>query len=204
MPVFHVGLTLDQNAGIYRSSAIFTIGAATLADIYEPHRRGTVMGVYIAGPLLGPALGPIFGGLLAQELNWRAIFWFLAIWGGITFLAFLLLFKDTFRRERSLTYQTVLKRNMRKQQLSEAKTAGNGKENANELNNHYRNDPESCPSPVVNPECMKDVTLSFADINPLPPYLKILGRKSNFVILIVTGKSVVNIASRPVCNTLQS
>lgn len=187
-------VALSKNIGLviamrviqaFGSSAIFTIGAATLADIFEPHRRGTVMGVYIAGPLLGPALGPIFGGLLAQELNWRAIFWFLAIWGGIVFLAFLLLFEDTFRKERSLTYQNVLKRNLRKQQLSEAKTTGNSKENANELNSHYRNnDPESY---LVYSECVTDVTLSLADVNPLPPYVKILGHKNNFVILIVSG-----------------
>lgn len=30
----------------YSTSAILSIGAATLADIYEPHERGTMMGIY--------------------------------------------------------------------------------------------------------------------------------------------------------------
>lgn len=28
------------------AAAILSIGAATLADIYEPHERGTMMGIY--------------------------------------------------------------------------------------------------------------------------------------------------------------
>ncbi|OAX35928.1 MFS general substrate transporter, partial [Rhizopogon vinicolor AM-OR11-026] len=102
-----IGMRSLQAAG---SSAIFGIGAATLADIYEPHQRGTMMGVYYSAPLLGPSLGPIIGGALTQGLSWRAIFWFLVIWGGLVVLAFLFLFKDTFRKERSVTYQNVLKR----------------------------------------------------------------------------------------------
>ena len=31
---------------VRRSSAVISIGAATLADIYDPHERGTVMGIY--------------------------------------------------------------------------------------------------------------------------------------------------------------
>ncbi|OJA19748.1 hypothetical protein AZE42_11228, partial [Rhizopogon vesiculosus] len=74
-----IGMRILQGAG---SSAIFAIGAGTLADIYEPHQRGTMMGVYYSAPLLGPSLGPIIGGALTQGLSWRAIFWFLVIWGG--------------------------------------------------------------------------------------------------------------------------
>ncbi|KAG1879247.1 vacuolar DHA amino acid exporter [Suillus subluteus] len=105
-----IGMRILQGAG---SSAVIAIGAATLADIYEPHQRGTMMGVYYSAPLLGPSLGPIIGGALTQGLGWRAIFWFLVIWGGMIFSAFLFLFKDTFRKERSTTYQS--------QQSSEAK-----------------------------------------------------------------------------------
>ncbi|KAL4070033.1 major facilitator superfamily domain-containing protein [Scleroderma yunnanense] len=179
-----IGMRMMQAIG---SSAVLTIGAATLADIYDPHQRGTMMGIYYVAPLLGPSLGPILGGVLAQELSWRAIFWFLAIWGGIIFLAFLLLFTDTFRRERSLTYQNALKRRMC-QRLSEVRTVGNAVQKANGPKSlQGSKDAEACQSPVVNTEGMKDVTLSLADVNPLPPYVKILSRKNNFAILVASG-----------------
>lgn len=41
------------NPGGYRASAVLSIGAATLADIFEPRERGTMMGIYYAAPLLG-------------------------------------------------------------------------------------------------------------------------------------------------------
>lgn len=107
------------------------LGAATLADIYEPHERGTMMGIYYrsvplehqnstvfeecspyvvpSAPLLGPSLGPILGGVLTQAFNWRATFWFIAAFVGACFLLFIP-FKDTYRRQRSLTYQAALKR----------------------------------------------------------------------------------------------
>ena len=92
-----------------RSGAVISLGAATLADIYEPSQRGTMMGIYYSAPLLGPSLGPILGGALTQAFSRRATFWFLAIFVGICFLSFIP-FRDTFRRERSLTYQTALRR----------------------------------------------------------------------------------------------
>lgn len=95
-----------------RSSSVLSIGAATLADIYEPHERGTMMGIYISAPLLGPALGPIIGGLLTQYFSWRATFWFLAVLMAVCLVAFLVAFKDTFRRERSVAYQAALRRVM--------------------------------------------------------------------------------------------
>lgn len=29
-----------------------------IQDVFEPHERGTIMGIYYAAPLLGPSLGP--------------------------------------------------------------------------------------------------------------------------------------------------
>ncbi|TFK81569.1 vacuolar DHA amino acid exporter [Polyporus arcularius HHB13444] len=101
-----IGMRCIQALG---SSAVTALGAATLSDIYEPEQRGTMMGIYYSAPLLGPSIGPLLGGVLTQAFSWRATFWFLAIFIGICFLPFIP-FKDTFRRERSLTYQAALKR----------------------------------------------------------------------------------------------
>ncbi|KAG1751031.1 vacuolar DHA amino acid exporter [Suillus lakei] len=182
-----IGMRILQGAG---SSAVIAIGAATLADIYEPHQRGTMMGVFYSAPLLGPSLGPIIGGALTQGLGWRAIFWFLVIWGGIIFSAFLLLFKDTFRKERSMTYQNVLKRRLRAQRLSEAKDESRKiSEKESQVNGENQTgskDIEAQPT-VIPASAIRDVKLSIADVNPFPPYLSIISRKNNFAILIPSG-----------------
>ncbi|KAF8799400.1 MFS general substrate transporter [Phlegmacium glaucopus] len=105
-----IGFRCLQAAG---SSAVLSIGAATLADIFDPKERVKKMGIYYMAPLLGPALGPIFGGVLTSTFNWRATFWFLSILSGSSLLLFILFFHDTFRRQRSLTYQSVLKQRRR-------------------------------------------------------------------------------------------
>ena len=172
------------------------IGAATLADIYEPHQRGTMMGVYYSAPLLGPSIGPILGGGLTQGLSWRAVFWFLAIWGGIIFLAFLFLFKDTFRKERSLTYQNVVKRRVQERMLaqekhptrgelpiSEKKTSEDGASGEQPPQVDVEAHPVDVPALAI-----KEVKLSIADVNPIPPYLRILSRKNNLGVLISSGR----------------
>jgi MFS family permease len=72
-----------------------------------------MMGIFYAAPLLRPALGPILLGgslILSQAFNWRASFYFLLICGAVTFLSSLILFKDTYGRECSLTYRCALQR----------------------------------------------------------------------------------------------
>ncbi|KAG1859148.1 vacuolar DHA amino acid exporter [Suillus tomentosus] len=179
-----IGMRIVQATG---SSAVFAIGAATLADIYEPHQRGTMMGVYYSAPLLGPSLGPIFGGALTQGFSWRAVFWFLVIWGGIIFLAFLFLFKDTFRKERSVTYQNVLNSRLGEQQSSEAKDESqNISESKVDGENKTTSKDIEAQRPVI-PSAIKDIKLSMADVNPFPAYLSIVSCKNNLVILIASG-----------------
>ncbi|MCJ1406184.1 hypothetical protein MMC19_000249 [Ptychographa xylographoides] len=67
------------------SSATVAIGMGVIADISTTSERGSYMGLVSAGIMLGPAVGPVIGGLLAEFLGWRAIFWFLTI-GTATFL----------------------------------------------------------------------------------------------------------------------
>ncbi|RFU26052.1 hypothetical protein B7463_g10283, partial [Scytalidium lignicola] len=70
------------------SASTIAIGAGVVGDITSREERGGYMGIYQAG-LLGPvAIGPILGGIFSQTLGWRAIFWFLTIYG-VAFLVFL-------------------------------------------------------------------------------------------------------------------
>jgi MFS family permease len=184
----------------YRSSAAIAISAATLADIYETHERGTMMGAFFAAPLLGPALGPIVGGALSQYFGWRSGFYFLVASGGIILAAFLFLFKDTFRLERSLTYQVALRRRvndverLRPSSDSTVGERGPSKESSGvEASWPRSSEGLTRDTHVPKPQpALTDITLSFADINPFPPLWKIIQRKNNLAILLANGERCVS------------
>jgi MFS family permease len=173
------------------------ISAATLADIYDTHERGTMMGMFFAAPLLGPALGPILGGSLSQAFDWRASFYFLLICEVLIFLSFLILFKDTYRRERSLTYCSALQRLLNSK---EAIQSPNGSIIAGHESDKGQTDPNDIEKQLQTPGVpdnasvvtstpgLDDVRLSIRDINPFPPYFQILSRKNNVFILIANGE----------------
>ncbi|KAG0705320.1 vacuolar DHA amino acid exporter [Suillus ampliporus] len=193
-----IGMRGLQAAG---SSALMSIAAATLADIYEPHERGIKMGVYYSAPLLGPALAPILGGVLTQGLGWRSVFWFIAICAGVVLLALVFLFKDTFRKERSLTYQNILQMRAKEWEVQHS-----SKSSQTVLAFPVTEKPaQPAPEKMASPQCtgnldveanapavasvssMKDINLSLADVNPFPPLLKILTRSNNLAILFASG-----------------
>lgn len=103
---------------------------------------------------------------MTSAFNWRAIFWFLVILSGLSLLSFVLFFQDTFRRERSLTYQNVIKQR--------CKSTG-------ALSSLNDKQPEA--SPAIN------LDLSLADVNPLKPLGQVLRRENNMIILISSGNS---------------
>ncbi|KAJ9110434.1 hypothetical protein QFC19_001560 [Naganishia cerealis] len=106
-------LILMRLVQAFGSSAVLAIGAGSLADIYERHERGSKMGLYYAVPLLGPSLGPVIGGLLTKGFSWRATFYFLAAFGGVSFCSFIF-FPDSFRKERSHIYQVATQRALKR------------------------------------------------------------------------------------------
>jgi MFS family permease len=79
------------------SSSAIALSVATVADIATSAQRGKYNGYATAGILFGPAFGPTIGGLLAQYLGWRAIFWFLAIFSFCFLLIFIFIFPETCR-----------------------------------------------------------------------------------------------------------
>ena len=175
----HFHYTRSDLFSLTSSSAVISIGAGTLADIYEPAERGSKIGIFYAGPLLASSLGPMLGGGLTQGFSWRAVFWFLVIFAGLNFFSFLLLFKDTFRQERSSAYQAVLRKRSQEQDqiISQLVTVDNGRARV-----QTDNDTLAADAPPL-------VKLSVTDVNPFPPLLLILRRWNNLVILLPSGKS---------------
>lgn len=51
-----------------------TTGMAILTSIFPPHKRGRVIGIYVAAVYIGLSVGPFAGGFLVQEYGWRSIF----------------------------------------------------------------------------------------------------------------------------------
>ena len=153
------------------------------------------MGVYYSAPLLGPSIGALLGGGLTQGLSWRAVFWFLVIWGGVILSALFFLFKDTFRKERSLMYQNVLNGRRQDLKLAQEKDAVGGERPVNEKEiledgtsrvQTPKGDLETQPV-VVSAFAIKEIKLSIADVNPFPPFLQILSRRNNVCVLTSSG-----------------
>lgn len=84
-----------QSAG---SSSTVALCQAVVADTITSAERGQYIGITVLPIVLAPSLGPVLGGILAQYLGWRSIFWFLTIIAVITLVAMLLFFPETCRK----------------------------------------------------------------------------------------------------------
>lgn len=78
-------------------SGTIALGNGVIADIVTSAERGGYIGIVQAGVLLGPALAPTIGGLLAQFLGWRSIFWFLLISGSLYLIIYFVFVPETGR-----------------------------------------------------------------------------------------------------------
>jgi MFS family permease len=79
------------------SGSTIAIGAGVVGDITTREDRGGYLGIYQAGLLVPLAIGPILGGVFAQTLGWRAIFWFLVIYSASFLFALFFLLPETLR-----------------------------------------------------------------------------------------------------------
>jgi MFS family permease len=156
------------------------------------------MGIYYAAPMLGPTLGPLFGGVLAQKMGWHSIFWFVTICAVIVLLALIFIFKDTFRKERSLTYQIVLKKRRKAHQTkanrivitlpATEKPPSPTLERVASSQQAGGLDIEANIHAVTPTSSVEDIKLSLADVNPFPPLFKILTRWNNLAVLSASGE----------------
>lgn len=87
-------LRMVQSAG---SSGTLSLCYAVVADVAVSSERGTYMGIVGAGINVGPALSPVLGGILAEYLGWRAIFWFCLIYASVWLIPYVLTVPETCR-----------------------------------------------------------------------------------------------------------
>ncbi|KAK3389491.1 major facilitator superfamily domain-containing protein [Podospora didyma] len=87
-------LRMLQSAG---SSGTLALSFAVIADVAVSAERGKYMGILSAGINIGPALSPVLGGVLAEYLGWRAIFWFCLIFSAAWLIPFVLAVPETGR-----------------------------------------------------------------------------------------------------------
>jgi MFS family permease len=73
------------------ASSSIAIAYSIIADIAIPAERGSYVGVLMGAINAAPSFGPVIGGILAENLSWRWIFWLLVIVSG-TLLAILTIF----------------------------------------------------------------------------------------------------------------
>jgi multidrug resistance protein len=161
-----------QSSGISSSVAL---SAATVADISTKDERGSMMGFVMAGNFMGPAIGPIIGGLLAQYLGWRSIFWFLTIASGLFLLPLLLFLPETARN-----------------------VVGDGSSPAQPWNRplaHYFYQRDASKRPLSSPESLdrpqssdpsSKIQHKLQFPNPIKP-LAIVFHPNSIIVLLVTG-----------------
>lgn len=105
---FSIGLSLSPNIAaliIFRflmgasSASVQSVGAGTIADLFEVQERGTAMGYFYMGPLLGPLFAPIVGGAVALKWGFRGTSWFLVIFAGVLLIFLVVCLPETLRKE---------------------------------------------------------------------------------------------------------
>ncbi|KAH8601990.1 putative MFS multidrug transporter [Bisporella sp. PMI_857] len=80
--------------GVGGSTFSSTIGGV-ISDIYHKEDRNTPMALFSGSALFGTGLGLLVSGFLAQNLDWRWVFWVQVITCGACILAVITFFKET-------------------------------------------------------------------------------------------------------------
>lgn len=70
---FLIGMRVVQAVGV---AMLLSNGAAVVASVTPRNRLSQAMGLYMAGGAVSQLVGPTVGGLLADTIGWRWLFWF--------------------------------------------------------------------------------------------------------------------------------
>ncbi|CAB4252547.1 similar to Saccharomyces cerevisiae YIL120W QDR1 Multidrug transporter of the major facilitator superfamily, required for resistance to quinidine, ketoconazole, fluconazole, and barban [Maudiozyma barnettii] len=87
-------LRIIQSIGI---SPTIAISSGVVGDYTLKHERGTFVGATSGFVLIGQGIGPLLGAVIAARWDWRAIFYFLAIGCGVSFICGFICLPETKR-----------------------------------------------------------------------------------------------------------
>ncbi|CCE72967.1 Piso0_000575 [Millerozyma farinosa CBS 7064] len=96
LPANIVALFILRVVQAFGASSVMSVGAGTIADVFEPQVRARAISYFMLGPQLGPVLGPILS-MIAANGQWRWIFGFLAIFSACVYLVILFFLPETLR-----------------------------------------------------------------------------------------------------------
>ncbi|KAI0025979.1 major facilitator superfamily domain-containing protein [Xylariomycetidae sp. FL0641] len=74
------------------------IAYGVIGDIAIPAERASYVGTLMGFTNAAPSIGPVLGGVLAEQVGWRWIFWLLAILSGAFLVILVWFFPETCRR----------------------------------------------------------------------------------------------------------
>ncbi|KAG9249099.1 MFS multidrug transporter-like protein [Calycina marina] len=77
------------------ASVFSTMVGGVISDLYHAKERNTPMALFACGALFGSGLGPLCSGFVAQNLDWRWVFWVQTITCSVTIAVVALTFKET-------------------------------------------------------------------------------------------------------------
>jgi hypothetical protein len=131
---------------------------------------------------------------LTTAFGWRAIFWFLTIFAGISCLSFLL-FRDTYRKERSLLYQKALKARLKHLPTLTSTITKDGETSTGDrtgettvVDSEKGEGDRKEPSRHNSELNLAQVNLSLMDLNPSREIWLCLRRWDNLAIFSASGK----------------
>lgn len=73
------------------------LNPSIVGDMFISEQRGTAMSFIMLAPLIGGAVGPAISGAVAETLGWREMLWICAGLATACEIAFLTLFRETFK-----------------------------------------------------------------------------------------------------------
>ena len=76
------------------SSVFSTMVGGVIADLYHAENRNTPMAIFSGWVLIGTGLGPLVSGFIAQNTNWRWVFWVQVITCGLVVASVILFFRE--------------------------------------------------------------------------------------------------------------
>lgn len=73
-----------------------SIGAGTMADLFNDKDRNTALAVYAVGPTVGPIIAPIIAGFITENIGWRWVLGVLTIFNAVIAAFGLMFYQETY------------------------------------------------------------------------------------------------------------